>query len=87
MISGGPTWTHRAVVGVSCLLFAGALFAQNRGLIGKEISIVRHLKDGEEYEISIPKLIAFGDKLFEAKWTIQEGAGRPLTKGTGTPTF
>jgi hypothetical protein len=85
MISGGPTWTHRAVVGVSCLLFAGALFAQNRGLIGKEISIVRHLKDGEEYEISIPKLIAFGDKLFEAKWTIQEGAGRPLTKGTGTP--
>ena len=33
----------------------------------------------------IRKLIRFGEKLFSAAWTIQEGAGRPLTKGTGNP--
>lgn len=85
MISRRRSLTYRAVAGLICLSFAGVLFAQNRSLIGKEISIVRHLKDGEEFELTIPRLIAFGDKLFEAKWTIQEGAGRPLTKGTGTP--
>jgi Di-haem oxidoreductase, putative peroxidase len=85
MISRRRSLTYRAAAGVVCLSFAGVVLAQNRSLIGKEISIVRHLKDGEEFELTIPRLIAFGDKLFEAKWTIQEGAGRPLTKGTGTP--
>jgi mono/diheme cytochrome c family protein len=50
--------------------------------IGKEVAIPRHLQDGEEYEITIPQLVAFGEKLFTAKWTIQEGQGRPNTKGT-----
>lgn len=54
-------------------------------VIGREVSIPVHLQDGQEYELSIPDLIAFGKKLFEARWTIQEGAGRPLTKGTGAP--
>src|ERR1700734_895894 len=85
MISRRRSLTYRAAAGVVCLSFAGVVLAQNRSLIGKEISIVRHIKDGEEFELTIPRLIAFGDKLFEAKWTIQEGAGRPLTKGTGTP--
>jgi hypothetical protein len=85
MISRGRPWTYRAAVSLFCFSFAGALLAQNRSLIGKEIAIVRHLKNGDEFELSIPRLIAFGDKLFEAKWTIQEGAGRPLTKGTGAP--
>jgi len=83
MISSGRPWLYRAVLAVSCLFIAGAVFAQNRNLIGKEIAIVRHLKNGEEYDLSIPRLVAFGQKLFEAKWTIQEGAGRPLSKGTG----
>jgi hypothetical protein len=43
------------------------------------------LQDGEEYQLTIPQLIAFGEKLFTAKWTIQEGAGRPQSKGTGAP--
>jgi hypothetical protein len=30
-------------------------------------------------------LIAYGQKLFTAMWTVQEGAGRPLSKGTGAP--
>jgi hypothetical protein len=51
--------------------------------IGREVAIPRHLQDGEEFELSIPKLIQFGEKLFTATFTIQEGAGRPLSKGTG----
>lgn len=53
--------------------------------IGREVAIPRHLQDGEEYEVSISDLIAYGEKLFTASWTSQEGAGRPLTKGTGNP--
>jgi len=50
--------------------------------IGREVAIPRHLQDGEEYQITIPQLVAFGEKLFTAKWTIQEGQGRPNIKGT-----
>ena len=53
--------------------------------IGREVAIPRHLQDGEEFELSTPALIAFGEKLFTAMWTSQEGAGRPLSKGTGNP--
>jgi hypothetical protein len=44
-----------------------------------------HLQDGEEFTVSIQHLIKFGAQLFNAKFTIQEGAGRPLSKGTGAP--
>jgi len=65
-----------------CLVAVQA-WAQGRGSqIGREIAIPRHLQDGEEYQLSIPQLVAFGEKLFTARWTIQEGAGRPLSKGT-----
>ncbi|GAC1436848.1 MAG: hypothetical protein NVSMB68_08880 [Thermoanaerobaculia bacterium] len=50
-----------------------------------ERAIARHLKDGEEFSLSTKRLLDFGRQLFTAKWTIQEGAGRPLTKGTGAP--
>jgi hypothetical protein len=53
--------------------------------IGKEVAIPRHLQDGEEYQQPIRELLEFGRKLFTARWTSQEGAGRPLTKGTGAP--
>ena len=59
--------------------------AQTTGLIGKEISVPRHLQDGEEFRQSIPDLITFGNELFQARWTSQEGQGRPLSKGTGSP--
>jgi hypothetical protein len=51
--------------------------------IGSERAIAKHLQDGEEFEISLPSLLQHGDDLFRAAWTIQEGGGRPLTKGTG----
>lgn len=53
--------------------------------IGHEVAISRHLQDGEEFKLSIKALNEHGRKLFTAAWTIQEGGGRPLTKGTGNP--
>jgi hypothetical protein len=53
--------------------------------IGREVAVERHLANGEEYTIEPSELIAHGQLLFDAKWTEQEGAGRPLSKGTGQP--
>ena len=53
--------------------------------IGREVAIPVHLQDGEEFTTPIKKLIEFGAQLFNAKFTIQEGAGRPKSKGTGAP--
>jgi hypothetical protein len=71
--------------GSAALIISG--FGQTAGSIGKEISIPVHLADGREFDLSISQLLAFGSKLFNAKWTIQEGAGRPASKGTaaGSP--
>ena len=52
--------------------------------IGDELSSYRRLEDGQEYTISIRELIHHGEAAFRAQWTSQEGAGRPLTKGTGS---
>lgn len=54
-------------------------------VIGQEIGLVYHLEDGEELSLSTADLLAHGAALFNAVWTPQEGGGRPLTKGTGTP--
>lgn len=53
--------------------------------IGVEKAISGHLKDGEEFEIPLARLIKHGEDLFRAAWTIQDGAGRPLTRGNGQP--
>lgn len=53
--------------------------------LGREVAVPVHLQDGQEYELPLRQLIAYGQKLFAARWTSQEGAGRPLTKGTGAP--
>src|SRR2546428_12186978 len=51
--------------------------------IGREVAIIGHLADDDEFTLPLSDLLAHGKKLFEAVWTEQEGAGRPLTKGTG----
>ena len=80
---GGGKW---ALVLVCTLSAATAAVAQSSGSqIGREVAIPRHLQDGEEFTISVNQLINYGLQLFTAKFTIQEGAGRPLTKGTGAP--
>lgn len=53
--------------------------------IGREVAIPRHLQDGEEFDLSLHELLKYGKELFEARFTAEEGAGRPLTKGTGAP--
>ena len=53
--------------------------------VGRGVAIPVHLQDGEEFNLPVRPLIQFGAKLFNAKFTAQEGAGRPLSKGTGDP--
>ena len=73
-----------AGAGFWCVL---AVHAQTPAVsnIGREVSIPRHLQDGEEFTVPTSELIAYGKKLFCANWTEQEGGGRPMTKGTGKP--
>ena len=51
--------------------------------IGREVAVVRHMQDDEEFTRPMTELIEYGKLLFGANWTGQEGGGRPLTKGTG----
>jgi len=51
--------------------------------IGREVAIQKHLADGEEYTMPLADLLEYGKRLFNANWTIQEGAGRPRAKGSG----
>ena len=53
--------------------------------IGQEHAIEHHLSDDDEFRIPLLQLIEYGKKVFCANWTDQDGAGRPLTKGTGKP--
>ncbi len=67
-------------------LVAMVAWAQNsNSQIGREVAIPIHVQDGEEFTIPIAHLIQYGAQLFNAKFTVQEGAGRPLSKGTGAP--
>lgn len=63
------------------VLWASTLFGQ----VGREVSVERHLVDGEEHDLPTEELVEHGKLLFDAVWTIQEGGGRPLTKGVGAP--
>ena len=51
--------------------------------VGAEKALDQHLADGEEYQVSAKKLLKHGAKVFSARFTGQDGAGRPFTKGTG----
>jgi hypothetical protein len=73
----------RCTIALICCSSLTAWAQDDRSQIGREVAIPRHLQDGEEYQLTISQLIAFGEKLFTAKWTIQEGQGRPNAKGTG----
>jgi hypothetical protein len=62
-----------------------ALGQSRSSQIGREVAVPVHLQDGDEFNIPREQLIQFGAQLFNAKFTIQEGAGRPRSKGTGAP--
>ncbi|MGH9734950.1 MAG: hypothetical protein ACRD8A_10220 [Candidatus Acidiferrales bacterium] len=71
------------VLAVGCI---GSEVAQAVGpQIGHEKGVPVHLRDGEEQQMPLRKLIAFGESLFVARFTSEDGLGRPQTKGTGEP--
>jgi hypothetical protein len=72
------------IVAASLSIVVAVASGQASSLIGREIAVPVHLRNGEEYEMSILRLIRYGEKLFAAKWTIQEGEGRPAVKGTAS---
>jgi len=55
------------------------------GRIGEERSGYRRLEDGEEHRLPLHELLQRGEAAFTARWTPAEGAGRPLSAGTGGP--
>lgn len=75
-------WRGRLILGLSCVVIL-ATAALGAAQLGREVSIATHLNDGEEFAISLGDLIEHGRQVFIANWTIQEGGGRPLSKGTG----
>jgi hypothetical protein len=78
--------TCQWLVFLTSFLVAIVAWAQNpNSQVGKEVAIPIHLQNGEEFTTPLHKLIEYGAQLFNAKFTIQEGAGRPLSKGTGAP--
>lgn len=68
---------------LSILYVAALSTVHSQSSIGREVAIPRHLQDGEEFSVSLHDLLAHGQRLFTAVWTIEEGGGRLLTKGTG----
>jgi hypothetical protein len=78
---GGPT---SRILAVAVLAFCVECVALSQGQIGTEVAIPHHLADGDEFNASERQLLAYGFDLFNARFTIQEGAGRPLSKGTPT---
>src|SRR5262249_21197957 len=77
---------RRSLVFLAPFLVAMAASAQNpKSQAGREVAIPTHLQDGDELNLPVTQLVQFGAKLFSAKFTAQEGAGRPLSKGTGAP--
>jgi len=62
---------------------SGALAQSPNSQLGSEVAIPRHLQDGDEFTTPLSRLIQYGSQLFSAKFTSQEGAGRPMSKGTG----
>ena len=54
-------------------------------VIGREIGVAEHLRNGDEFRRSLAQLLQHGRTLFEAVFTPQEGGGRPLSKGNGAP--
>ena len=54
-----------------------------RSSIGREAGLYEHLQDDQEFAVPLPKLLEHGRRVFSANWTLEEGGGRPLTKGNG----
>src|SRR5206468_2582347 len=81
-----PMRSFARVAGVVVIVCCVALTTvRSQSPVGREVAIPRHLTDGEEFSTPLHQLLDFGQKLFTAVWTVEEGGGRPMTKGTGNP--
>jgi hypothetical protein len=78
-------WKIGALVMATAVVGAVLSSAIGASKIGQEVAVPVHLQDGQEFQMTPAQLAAFGKTLFTAMWTSQEGAGRPMTKGTGNP--
>src|SRR5438128_1232898 len=85
MLSAKNHVKYLCVISVFALTLCGQTPAPHPSRIGQERAIPQHLADDDEFDISLAALIEYGKRLFCANWTEQDGAGRPLTKGTGKP--
>jgi len=56
---------------------------RGRVVIGREVGVADHLRNGDEFHRPLAQLLRHGRTLFEAVFTPQEGGGRPLSKGSG----
>ncbi|MGW8369071.1 MAG: di-heme oxidoredictase family protein [Gammaproteobacteria bacterium] len=75
--------SFRATIVLAFVLPAAGNGAPPQTPIGQEVSSYERLENGEEYNLSIGELIARGHAAFEARWTIQQGGGRPGANGVG----
>src|SRR5882762_12022349 len=84
--SGRMTWLpyRRVLWFVAASVAAMTTVRTQAPAIGREVAIAHHLLHDEELTLPLAQLVAYGNALFTANWTDQDGGGRPLSKGTGT---
>jgi hypothetical protein len=70
-----------SLIATLLLISSAVSSSDSRSEIGREVAISHHLEDGEEFTISLSKLLQYGEKVFRANFTVEEGAGRRLSKG------
>lgn len=76
--------TYQWLAALCAIVVAITSWAQSSSSqLGSEVAVPVHLQDGQEFTTPIVQLIQYGARLFNAKFTVQEGAGRPQSKGTG----
>ena len=90
MIRGGFSPSRWPVFVLSALTVAvgGAAGADEPPIVGDERVVTRHLDHAAlaAGELSVPELIAAGRELFEARFTVLDGAGRPGATAAEVPT-
>ncbi|MEI7969723.1 MAG: di-heme oxidoredictase family protein [Betaproteobacteria bacterium] len=79
----GRLRTCLAGVAVLGATVAFAWEAPGRVIIGEERALPVHIEDEVEHSLSAQQFIAHGKRVFGAIFTEEDGAGRPLSKGTG----
>jgi len=82
IVFSGSTFLLATALGASDAR-AGERSVREPPRLGSERAVEQHLADGKEFTLNTIDLIEHGRQLFEAKWTRQDGAGRPWTTGTG----